>query len=210
MLAFWATFAALSIIVIICDRKYSMLRDQSVATPQPYSWSRVQLAWWSVIILSSFISIFLTSQGYQVPSLSTSTLILLGISGATTVTARTIDVSDASNNAVRHQDSPSQNFLLDILSDSNGASVHRFQAIVFNFVFGCWFIVQTIRNINGDVSPDLIMPVISDQNLVLLGLSSATYAAMKTTENKSNSVNPNPSSTPTAVTSTTTTNTTTV
>lgn len=189
MLQFWGTFAVLTAIIVICEGKFAMLRDQSTARPQPYSWSRVQLAWWSVIILSSFIAILLTSKDHQVPSLDQSTLILLGISGATILTARMIDVSDAGSNLVRHQDSASQNFFLDILSDNNGASVHRFQAIVFNVAFGCWFITQTVTNIHS-ADINAIIPKISDQNLILLGLSSATYAAMKTTENKSNVATP--------------------
>jgi hypothetical protein len=35
---------------------------------------------------------------------------------------------------------------------------------------------------------DYVMPDISNNNLILLGLSSATYAAVKTTENKSSNI----------------------
>ena len=102
-LAFWIVFAILAGLIIICDLKYHMLRDISKAAPQPYSWSRVQLAWWTVIVLSSFITIFLT-QG-AAPTFHESTLILLGISGATTATARVIDIADEANPKIqRHQD----------------------------------------------------------------------------------------------------------
>jgi hypothetical protein len=33
-------------------------------------------------------------------------------------------------------------------------------------------------------STDFLIPIVSDNNLILLGLSSATYAALKITENK--------------------------
>jgi hypothetical protein len=196
MLQFWVTFALLSVIIIFCERKFYMLCDHSSATSQPYSWSRIQLAWWSVIILSAFIAILLTSKDNQVPSLDQSTVILLAISGATSITARMIDVSDLSNNLVRHQDCSSQGFFLDILSDNNGASVHRFQTIVFNLAFGAWFIIHVLNHIT---SPDVnsIIPKISDSNLLLLGLSSATYAAMKSTENKTGvATQPAPPSSP--------------
>lgn len=159
-----------------------MLRDTSKATGhQPYSWARVQLAWWTVIVLASFIAI-LWHMGVA-PTLNSSTVILLGISAATTATARVIDISDETNLLTRHQDDFGKNFFLDILSDQNGVSVSRFQTVVFNLVFGIWFISIVLKCLNsGDA--DNIMPVITDNNLILLGLSTATYAAMKTTENK--------------------------
>jgi len=184
MLQFFITFAVLTVLVLVCEGRFCMLRDQSTAKPQPYSWARVQLAWWSVIILSSFISIFLT-KNYQLPDLDPSTLILLGISSATILTARMVDISDATTTLPRHQDTNGENFVLDILSDNNGPSVHRFQTIVFNLAFGCWYIVSVINNIDSStVAIDKIIPDIPNNNLILLGLSNATYAAMKTTENK--------------------------
>ncbi|HYE54285.1 MAG TPA: hypothetical protein VD996_05555 [Chitinophagaceae bacterium] len=203
---FWIVFLILSFIIIYCDRKYSMLRDTSVAVPQPYSWARVQLAWWTVIILSSFISIFFLKG--SVPNLHQSTVILLGISAATTATARIIDISDLQTAGInRHQNQQGSNFFLDILSDQNGASIHRFQAIVFNGVFGVWFISTVLNNLTHDPCTlykagtqaltdcandpiSFIMPAISNNNLILLGLSSATYAALKTTENKVPATNP--------------------
>lgn len=184
-LVFWIVFAALLLIIIFSDRKYNMLRDNSTAVPPPYSWSRVQLAWWTVIVLASFIAIFLKREG-DIPDLSPSTLILLGISGATTAMARAIDVSDQANPLIlRHQDTGGSSFFFDIISDQNGPSIHRFQTIVFNFVFGAWFINKVLHNFSETGDIDAIMPVITDNNLMLLGLSSATYAAVKTMENKS-------------------------
>jgi hypothetical protein len=159
-----------------------MLKDISTANRRPYSWSRVQLAWWTVIVLASFIAIMI--KYHNAPQLNQSTLILLGISGTTIAAARVIDVNDLSNTAVRHQDENGSNFLFDILSDQDGVSIHRFQTVIFNFVFGIWFIVYVILHLTTS-SIDCIMPVIEQNNLILLGLSSATYAFLKTTENKS-------------------------
>jgi hypothetical protein len=136
------------------------------------------------------------------PTLNSSTVILLGISAATTAAARVIDISDEEKSNWRHQDGFGKNFFLDILSDNNGVSVHRFQTVVFNAVFGVWFIHAVLNNLLHDCSAytgdtklleqckldilNYIMPPISDNNLILLGLSSATYAALKMTENNSN------------------------
>lgn len=199
---FWALFLLFTAGVIVCDRKFNMLRDLSKASPRPFSWSRVQLAWWTVIILSSFTTIvLLTGHAPNVPS---STLVLLGISVATSTAARVIDLNDQSSPLVfRHQDIKSANFFLDILSDQNGISVQRFQSVIFNAVFGIWFMSAVLGNLHdpnfcltlfakGDPnlaqcllhSTDFILPVVTDNNLILLGLSSATYAALKITENK--------------------------
>lgn len=179
---FWIVFAALLLAIILLDKKYCMLRDISQAPGHiPYSWARVQLAWWTIIILSSFIFIILAKG--SAPTLNNSCVILLGISAATTATARVIDLSDQEKLYERHQDQFGKNFIIDILSDQTGPSVHRFQTVVFNAVFGIWFINQVLTSTSLDANQ--IMPVIKDNNLILLGLSSATYAAMKVTENKS-------------------------
>jgi hypothetical protein len=185
---FWLVAAVLSAAIIFFDRKYCMLRDMSkTSTHQPYSWARVQLAWWTVIVLSSFTAIF-WSLGVT-PTLYTSTVILLGISAATIATARVIDLSDQeAGHTIRHQDSFGKNFFLDILSDHTGVSIHRFQTIIFNFVFGIYFIGQVLNKLaacNNPACVNSIIPDIESNSLILLGLSSATYAALKMTENKS-------------------------
>ncbi len=171
-------------LVIFLSVKYSFLRDESSQERKPYSLARMQLAWWTVIVLSSFIAIMCVRG--EIPTFWESTLILLGISSATTAAARVIDVSDRAQTAeVRHQDlDASQNWLLDILSDEKGVSIHRFQNVMFHFVFGIWFIVVVYQNLDATVDASHVMPSIEEKNLVLLGLSSATYAGLKTTENK--------------------------
>jgi len=183
---FFIILFVLAFVIYYCDKKYAMLRDTSTATPKPFSFARVQMAWWTVIVLSAFISILWVR--HQIPTMLESTLILLGISTATTAAGKIIDVSDQLNpNITRQQDaSPSASFFLDILSDEKGVSIHRFQTVAFNMVFGFWFIAMVLKNINQTtVNVDMIIPDITQANLALLGLSSAAYAVLKTTENKS-------------------------
>ena len=144
---FWVIFLVLLVIFIFCDIKYGLLRDTSQAKPQPYSWGRVQLAWWTIIIFSAFAGIFWKTG--DLPDLQYSTIVLLGISAATTTTARMIDVSDQANALVRHQDQRTGSFFLDIVSDQKGVSIHRFQTILFNAVFGIWFITQVLDKLAG-------------------------------------------------------------
>lgn len=186
---FWAVFLILTGAVVIFDIKYSMLRDMSTAERKPHSFARVQLAWWSVIILASFIAI-MAEKG--IPTLNSSALILLGISAATTAAARMIDLSDNANSKITmSQNENAQNFFLDILSDEKGVSIHRFQTVVFNLAFGVWFMFEVLRNLaDSAVGADAVMPVISENNLILLGLSSAAYAALKIGENKPSEAHP--------------------
>jgi len=136
------------------------------------------------------------------PTLDSSTIVLLGISAATTVTARSIDISDAEKrNWLRHQNDFGKNFFLDIVSDETGPSIHRFQTIVFNAVFGIWFIYAVQYNMYNNnctlylanqqwfaectkMPLNYLIPPIAQNNLILLGVSSAMYAALKTTENR--------------------------
>jgi hypothetical protein len=185
-LIFWAIFIVLAFLIYYFDKKYFMLRDNSTAIPRPYSFSRVQLAWWSVIILASFISIVITSGG-TIPTFDTSTIYLLGISSATTVGSTLIDISDQTNPnlAGLSQNMPGDNFFLDILSDKNGVNVQRFQTVVFNIVFGVWFIIYVLQKLStSGANPNDIIPVIVPNNLILLGVSSGVYTALKSTENK--------------------------
>ena len=181
---FEATFIALLVLVIFLDQGWGMLRDQSTALVKPFSFSRVQLAWWSCIIIAALIGIMKALNKF--PAIDGTTLVLLGISGGTTTGAAVIDASDRSNSALRsprHQNQNSENLLLDILSDADGVSIHRFQAVIFNIAFGAWFINQVIKNLAG-LPPEPHMPVIDINCLALLGISSGTYAAVKTIENK--------------------------
>ena len=180
---FWITFVVLAAIVFVCDRKYSMLRDVSTADPRPYSFSKVQLAWWTVIILTSLITIVLIAG--DIPTFNESTLILFGITTATTAAGRLVDVSDESKGLRRAQDEESESLFLDILSDHNGVSITRLQTVIFNVVFGLWFMYEVLHRLVLPGTPmNEIIPYIETNNLILLGLSSATYAAFKTTESK--------------------------
>ena len=176
-------------IIIALDLAYGMLRDNSTAIKKPYSFSKVQLAFWFIIIASAFTSIIISVRGHEIPTLANSTLIILGIITGTLAAGRIIDVSDQSNpNINRTQNFDAQNFFLDILSDANGVSLHRFQCFVFNLIIGGWFIYHTLNNLGaaGKIDINTIMPDVSPNNLVLLGLSSGTYIALKTNENKPN------------------------
>jgi hypothetical protein len=174
---FWAVFVALLAIIIGCDYKFNMLRDPGYGSPRPYSYARVQLAWWTLVILSSIIGIFIYTG--QLPPIQDTTLYMLGISSATTTTATLIDLKDRQRlpfNGPMLQDQNGTTFLYDILSDKNDVTVHRLQAVILNLTVGAWFLQQVVLHHS--------IPPIPSNYLALLGLSAGVYAGMKTTENK--------------------------
>lgn len=209
-------FACLFFLAVWLQKKFGIICDASTAKPKPYSYSRLQLLWWTFIVFATFITILVATG--KIPTLDTSTLLLLSIGALTTASARLVDLSDEANQAKKmaatpvvppdpaqvnnptpvpaavvsplNKDMASEGFWLDILSDKNGISIHRLQVVVFNILFGVWFIYQSIIRLKGigpTTSIDIlnsIMPVITENNLILLGLSAGTYVAIKTTENK--------------------------
>ncbi|MTK53603.1 hypothetical protein [Paludibacter sp.] len=184
VVCFWLVFFALLAVYVYLDLKHDLLRDQSTATRKPWSFARTQLAWWTLIIMSAFVAVLVKCN--TAPDLTSSALILLGISAATATGARLIDLSDVKQEdiAVRHQDIASEGFFIDLISNQDGASIHRLQALIFNLAYGVWMIVEVVNNLNNGVACDLIIPNMDANALILLGISSGTYAVLKTPENK--------------------------
>jgi len=156
-----------------------ILKDKSQRIKKHYSFSRTQLMWWTLVIVSSFCSFY--GLNNRILDINVACLVLLGISLGTTTAGAIIDNTDINNNLTRHQDLPDNpndkiDFLTDILSDENGISVHRFQALVFNLIFGMIFITEFISNAKFIEFGKL--------ELTLMGVSSAAYVGLKINENK--------------------------
>jgi hypothetical protein len=138
----------------------------------PFSFARTQLLWWSLIIISCFC-VYYGVKGQLVDlSANYACLVLMGISLGTTTAAKIIDNTDISQNLERHQDThPSKGMLIDILSDEKGISVHRFQAVAFNLIFGVMFITHFMAECE--------FLILNDLALSLMGISSTAYIGLK-------------------------------
>src|SRR4051794_19531074 len=68
----------------------------------------------------------------------------------------------------------SSGFLLDILSDADGVSVHRFQLFAWTIILGVVFVSAVLH--------EVAMPVFSATLLGLMGLSAGTYLGLKIPE----------------------------
>jgi hypothetical protein len=158
----------------------NLLKDSSTAARRPYSFARVQLLWWVLVITFCILEYYATHNG-ALPALNQTCLLLLGIGVGTTGIANVIDrrqraSADAQGREVS-QDFESQTFLIDILSDDGGLSVHRLQALIFNVIYGVAFITTFISD------KDNNFPKYDEMQLAVLGLSTAGYLGLKALEN---------------------------
>jgi hypothetical protein len=163
--------AALWIALFYLGRNSGMLRDDgnqgSTVQSRTYSLSRVQMAWWFGIIMGSYIFLWMLS--HEMPTLGSQALLLMGISGATGLTA-------ASLNAGMQKQMPvsSGNFFDDLLTDAYGVTLHRFQMLAITVILGVMFIIHVATN--------LTMPEFDGTLLTLMGIAGGTYIGFKIPE----------------------------
>ena len=145
---FFGIFLGLWIVILLLDRKSYLLRDSGSGDSRPFSWSRVQMTWWTVIILTAFVTAIVRTSGV-IPVFDNSTLYMLGISSVTTISATLIDVSDRSNPTITDlgQDMKSAGMIIDILSDKTGINIHRLQTFFYNIIFGAWFMYESLQHL---------------------------------------------------------------
>jgi len=198
------TWLLLAAILFVAFRHFftsALCRDESYtdgagqlnlrpAVERPYSYARTQLFWWSIIIFSCY-AIFFALYGNLLP-LNPTCVLLLGGGLATQLLGKTIDKNQLDNttqgrgtnavpNPTRHQDTnPSRGLLTDILSDENGISIHRLQSVAFNIIYGIGFIGYFMKSVGCCQYPFIDF---EGWQLTLLGISTAGYLGMKTTEN---------------------------
>jgi hypothetical protein len=179
-----ALFVIIVLLFMLRKKLNLFLRDKSILPleERPFSLASTLTFYWTVLIFLSICYIGIVSD--NIVPISSSVLILMGIVIGTTTAGKVIDTVQSTDDKIeRSQDvHPSEGFLTDILSDSNGISVSRFQTLAFNIVYG--FIFLSIV-----VSQHLLYEF-PTQTLVLLGISSGAYAMLKIPENAPKTVNP--------------------
>jgi hypothetical protein len=119
------------------------------------------MAWWFFIVIASFVVIWLVTGELSVPP---SSLILMGISGATALGA-IIAKSKPDKGPGSGQ------FFHDLLNDGDGVSLHRFQMFAWTITLGIVFTARVVT--------ELSQPVLDSTLLTLMGISSGTYIGFK-------------------------------
>lgn len=191
---------------VMLAKRSEILRDKTTdlsgdVSRKPYSLSRVQLFVWTLIVACTFI-LGCAYKGTFTGIINNTALILMGISLATTVGGSIVDstVSGSGNSIVAKEvlmnntQRTQASLVVDVLSDSRGVSVHRFQAVVFNVIFAAIFLYKFART--GE------FPEFGEQELTLMGISQAGYVGLKANEkptpNEYSSTTPRPDEVPTS------------
>ena len=176
-------FIALGLGLLLLGARSWLLRNAagiggSILTASPtFSLAKVQLAWWTFVILGSFLVIYCVSG--EMPEISTTSLTLLGISSGTAALNSLITGTPAATAPERFE--TSRGWLTDILSDEKGLSINRLQQAVISLILG-YFFFRTVYN-------SVSMPIWTDNQILLLGISNATYLGVKWQENRANEAN---------------------
>jgi hypothetical protein len=177
----------------------NMCRDEAYDTDgkladtatRPFSYARMQLFWWTMIILSCY-TFFYGLTGSLAP-LNPTAVALLGFGVVVLAGGKLIDKRQISNNDLgtraQDDDASKDSFITDMLSDEHGPCIHRFQAVIFNLIFGIGYISFFISAIYGKQYPFIDF---GEWQFALIGISSATYLGMKGTENDSPAQTPSP------------------
>ncbi|MEI6900734.1 MAG: hypothetical protein WCL00_12720 [Bacteroidota bacterium] len=176
---------------IILLNKRAILRDNSTSEKPPYSLARVQLAFWTFIILFAYCFVWGTTGGTI--SITAQVLFLLGISAGTKFFSGIIEQNDSPSPAPvpalppapaqlatplpkKIQNDDCEIFYKDIMSDKNGYSIARVQNVLFTIAVGTYFIFQVIITKR--------IPDIDTNLIILMAISSTAYVAVKQGENK--------------------------
>lgn len=92
-----AFLAAIVIVILVLGKMTNLLRDGNGAANPPYSLAKHQMAVWFVVVIGSYVYIWLITGFFT--SISTTALTLIAISGATGLIAVTMDASKRSEEA---------------------------------------------------------------------------------------------------------------
>lgn len=150
----------------------------------PYSLSSTQMAFWIVIIFSSFTYLLIINR--ELANVPNSTLILLGITTLTAVGSKGVPLMNNGGSSDRkyHVAQASKvsgtinRFMIDLISEGeSGVSIHRVQMLLFTFLFGIYYAFQVFKQ--------QMLPDFTPEQLSLIGVSSGSFVLLKSVMDKS-------------------------
>jgi hypothetical protein len=157
-------------LMVLLSRSTNIMRVGDEKTS--YSLAQAQLMFWTLIVFISVVYIWIVTG--NLPSMPESTLVLLGISVATTAGCKYVDYEIEKNEKVVML--PSRGFFRDILSDNNSTNIHRFQMFIWTVFVGLTFLFKIIET--------HLLYVIPPSYLYLLGISNGTFTLLKLSEDR--------------------------
>lgn len=161
--------------MIFTDRITITAADGATVTQRgDYSLSRIQIGFWTVIVVASFVYIWL-STGYG-PVFPSSLLVLMGISGATKVVTGAMDTKDPLVTAPKPTRAKRGflKVLADIISDGVSPTISRVQFVIWTLLFGLIFFEHTFEYVK--------FHDFTTEQLALMGISNGVYLLMRPNE----------------------------
>ena len=155
-----------------------LLRTKPGLNKNPYSLSKVQFGLWTVIISCSYVYLALCKGDCANTGINKTALVMMGIYSGMAAATTLITKREIDDSRPRHQNTPSQGFFIDILSDDNGISLHRFQNLVWTIIAVIVYLYKV-----AEIKTGCLLPELSDTLLALTGLSTATYVVLSSREN---------------------------
>jgi hypothetical protein len=163
-------FVFLIIVVYLILVKYTnFIRVEKEKSP--FSLAQSQMAFWTLLVSSSVVYIWLTTD--NLPDLTSSTLTLMGISLATIAGGKAVPYL---KKEIPPAVPKTEGFWRDILSDSSSVTIHRFQMVLWTIILGFIYVQKVIFYQQ--------IPEFSNNYLLMTGLSSGTYILLKTVESR--------------------------
>jgi hypothetical protein len=131
-----------------------------------YSLSNVQVCMWTMLVLFALCYVWYATG--EILTISSGVLILLGISGVTTVSARTLEALQAPKDSVATQTASARDL---ITSEDGNIDLVRFQMLAFTIFTWIYAFVSVLKSEG--------LPEIPENLYLLMGISNATYVASK-------------------------------
>jgi hypothetical protein len=162
--------------VQLVDQYSTESANEVLRSALPYSLARTQLMFWLFLVSAGILFIWLNTD--TLVEVTTSVATLIGISGGTSILSKIIESRPLTEPKITADQFKSgqysEGFPTDILSDNKSISIARVQMFVFTIIIGlyfCWYVIYYMQ-----------MPNFSSGLLLLLGVSSSTYAGVKFSE----------------------------
>jgi hypothetical protein len=165
------------LVVSLITRDWNPL-NFAIGEDNRYSISKFQLLMWTVAVLFAYIAVVYArvEQGLSaaVPDVPGNVLLALGLSGATSVVAKSIKVNNLQSGKELGTVLPNSGPLSTLLTDDDGSlSLHKLQYFVWTFVAIGVFLVSL------NESTRLLLPDIDQTLLLLSGISVGGYLSQK-------------------------------
>jgi hypothetical protein len=153
----------LSAIVLSDSKPLVLMQELAQHSGGRYSLSNIQICMWTMLVLYALCYVWLATG--EILSISSGILILLGISGTTSVTSQTLEAMQAQPQI------SSGNGLRDLVSKDGSFDMMRFQMLGFTIFTWCYALVSVLRSEG--------LPEIPEHLYLLMGISNTTYVASK-------------------------------